>query len=198
MYFARQDDTGHFAWLQQRKARIVAANPHFALKILGAPPPDRDLDLPLPRPVLAGEGYIGNRKRKRQSRRRHGRLLPSPTPLPPALSELAERIAAACGVTVASLRGRHRHGTLTHARACVAVLAQELLPDVPARAVDLVLNRSMRMTEWYRAAHARRLREFPDYADLFGRCRTLCQPAVPAGADGLGDSVRTLLPCAKL
>ena len=186
MYFPRQDDTGHFAWLQQRKARIVAANPHFALKILGAPSPDRDLDLPLPRPVLAGEGYIGGRKRKRRNRQHRGRQLPSPTPLPPALCELAERVAAACGVTVASLRGRHRHGTLTHARACVAVLAQELLPDVPARAVDAVLNRSVRMTEWYRAAHTRRLREFPDYADLFGRCCTLCQPAAPRGTDRVG------------
>lgn len=188
MYFPRQDDTGHFAWLQQRKARIVAANPHFALKILGAPSPDRDLDLPLPRPVLAGEGYIGSRKRKRRSRRHQGRQFSSPTPLPLALSELAERIAAVCGVTVASLRGRHRHGTLTHARACVAVLAQELLPDVPARAVDMVLNRSMRMTEWYRAAHARRLREFPDYADLFGRCRALHKPAVPAGTAFVRDA----------
>ena len=103
MYFPRQDDTGHFAWLQQRKARIVAANPHFALKILGAPSPDRDLDLPLPRPVLAGEGYIGGRKRKRRSRRHRGQQFPSPPPLPPALCELAERVAAACGVTVAAL-----------------------------------------------------------------------------------------------
>ncbi len=184
MYFPRQDDTGHFAWLQQRKARIVAANPHFALKILGAPSPDRDLDLPLPRPVLAGEGYIGSRKRKRRRRLHRGRQLHSPPP--PMLHELAEQIAATCGVTLALLRGRHRHGTLTHARACVAVLAQEFLPDVPARAVDAVLNRSVRMTEWYRAAHTRRLREFPDYADLFGRCRTLCQPVVPRGTDRVG------------
>ena len=181
MYFPRQDDIGHFAWLQERKARIVAANPHFASKILGASFPDPAFEPPLPRPVLAGEGYIGGRKRRRCRRPRRDRQAHLPAP-PPALYALAMQVAAACDVTLACLRGRHRHGTLTHARACVAVLAQEFLPDVPARAVDTVLNRSVRMTEWYRQAHARRLRDFPDYAALFSRCRALHQPAVTTGA----------------
>ncbi len=138
---------GHYEYLTGRTARVLAANPHLAKKLLGWTPPKATLSRKAEEPP------------------------PLKTYRPPSLNGLIEQVAYQLDVTAEQIRGCRRDRKLVNARSCIAVLAGELHPRLSPTAVDDALLRAENMTHWYRERHPDRCQLVPGYEAFYRRCR---------------------------
>lgn len=145
------DDCGYADYLQERQARIVAANPHLAAKITGRTPVAG----------IPGEPI----KIVRQ-------IFPKGRYTPRSLSSLIVLVARMADLHPDAISGNGRSRRLVDARSSVAVLAEMFAPRNSARAVDDALLRGEGSTHWYRERHADRLKAYPEYEALYSRCLT--------------------------
>jgi hypothetical protein len=139
---------GIYAELQERRARIAAANPHLALKLTGRPAPVAA------QPIVIRDRPIPER----------GRYIPR------TLNGLVAFIARQTDLHPDAIYGNGRTRRLVDARSCIAVLAQVYAPRLSAAAIDDGMCRGSGTCIWYRARHLDRLKLYPEYAGMFVRC----------------------------
>lgn len=143
-----RDGRSHYAWLKERQARVIAANPHLADKITGRKPaPGKPAEPVKLRPIFP-----------------KGRFIPR------SLSSLIDFVCQQMDLHPDAITGNGRSRRLVDARSCIAVLASDFAPRNSARGVDSALLRGEGMTTWYRERHRARCELYPEYAALYARC----------------------------
>ena len=92
--------------------------------------------------------------------------------IPRSVDSIIDLVASLSDLSIEAIRSdRQRPILLSHARACIGILAKELHPLLSDRAIEDAMNRGAGLMDWWRKRHHDRLKHFPSYKALYATCR---------------------------